>query len=210
MPAGRPRSFDPDAALDAAMRTFWHRGYRRTTTRDLERALGLGQSSITGAFGTKADLLDAALERYLTALRSALLDPLHDGPGGLVAIDRFLAELGDWHRADGGRGCMVGRLMCEGADADPRVAARVGEYRRTIRAALDAALARAVASGEIPADGLDERRDLVITMVLGLNLAVQAGFDATAHRGLTQACRRQIAGWNIGPDGPTSAVRSPM
>ncbi len=195
MPPGRPRGFDEDEALDAAMRTFWHRGYRTTTTRDLERAMGLGQSSISGAFGTKADLLDAALERYLAALREALLDPLHDGPGGLSAIDRFLAELSDWHRADGGRGCMVGRLMCEGAGTDPRIAARVADYRRLIRAALDAALARAAEAGEIPAAGLDERRDLVVAVVLGLNLALQAGYDPAAQRALVRAGRAQVEGW---------------
>jgi AcrR family transcriptional regulator len=184
-----------DDALDAAMRTFWHRGYRTTTTRDLERAMGLGQSSISSAFGSKADLVDAALERYLLALRVALLDPLHDGPGGLAAIDRFLADLSDWHRADGGRGCMVGRLMCEGAGTDPRIAARVADYRTILRAALDAALARAVEAGEIPAGGLEERRDLVVAVVLGLNLAMQAGYDPVAQEALVRAGRAQVAGW---------------
>ena len=184
-----------DDALDAAMRTFWHRGYRTTTTRDLERAMGLGQASISRAFGSKADLVDAALERYLLALRVALLDPLRDGPGGLAAIDRFLADLSDWHRADGGRGCMVGRLMCEGAGTDPRIAARVADYRTILRAALDAALARAVEAGEIPAGGLEERRDLVVAVVLGLNLAIQAGYDPVAQEALVRAGRAQVAGW---------------
>lgn len=195
MPAGRPRTFDADVALDAAMRTFWHQGYRATTTRDLEQAMGLGQSSITSAFGSKADLVDAALQRYLVALRTSLLDPLHEGPGGLAAIDGFLASLSDWHRADGGRGCMVGRLMCEGSGSDPRIAARVAEYRAVLRAGLDAALGRAVEAGEIPATGLDERRDLVVAVVLGLNLAVQAGYDPAAQAALARAGRAQIAGW---------------
>lgn len=177
------------------MRLFWHQGYRATTTRDLERAMGLGQSSVTGAFGTKADLADAALERYLIALREALLDPLREGPGGLSAIDRFLAGLSEWHRADGGRGCMVGRLMCEGAGADARIAARVADYRTILRAGLDAALARAVEAGEIPPGGLDERRNLIVAVVLGLNLAVQAGYDPAAQRALAAAGRAQLASW---------------
>jgi TetR/AcrR family transcriptional repressor of nem operon len=195
MSRGRPRAFDADEALDAALRVFWRRGLRGTTTRDLEQELGLGQSSITAAFGSKADLADAALARYLDLLERELLRPLHDGPGGLAAIDRFLADLSDWHCADGGRGCMVGRLMCEGAHADPRIAARVGAYRATIRSALDAALARATAAGEIDAGDLDERRDLVIAIVLGLNLAVQAGYDLDALGALARAGRAQVASW---------------
>lgn len=193
--AGRPPGFDRDEVLDAAMRHFWRHGYRSTTTRDLERVLGLGQSSITQAFGTKADLADAALARYLEALERDLLDPLRDGPGGLAAIDRFLASLSAWHCADGGRGCMVGRLMCEGAGAEPRIDRRVQAYRAVLRVALDAALARAVAAGEIPADGIDERRDLVVAVVLGLNLAVQAGYGIPAQQALARAARAQVSGW---------------
>ena len=195
MPAGRPREFDADEALDAAMRLFWHQGFRETTTRDLERALGMGQSSITGAFGTKADLADAALARYLETLQRELLDPLRDGPGGLVAIDRFLAALSDWHCADGGRGCMVGRLMCDGSRSEPQIAKRVQGYRVILRSALDAALARAAAGGEISAEDLGERRDLVIAIVLGMNLAVQAGYDLPAQRALARAGRAQVRSW---------------
>jgi TetR/AcrR family transcriptional repressor of nem operon len=206
MPPGRPRAFDADAALDAAMRVFWRRGYRAVTTRELERELGLGQSSITSAFGSKADLADAALARYLVVLGRDLLEPLRDGADGLAAIDRFLAGLSDWHCADGGRGCLVGRLMCDGAQVEPRIAARVAEHRTALRAALDAALARAAAAGEIPAGGLRERRDLVVAVVLGLNLAVQAGYDVTALRGLARAGRAQVASWDESgtrADGPS-------
>lgn len=179
------------------MRTFWHGGYRGTTMRDLERELGMGQSSIAGAFGTKADLVDAALERYIERLDAALIEPMRAGPGGLAAIDGFLAGLSDWHCADGGRGCMIGRLMCEGAQAEPRIARRVGEYRVALRAALDAALARAREAGEIPADGLDERRQMVVAVILGMNLAVQAGYDEPAQRALAGAARAQVAGWRM-------------
>jgi len=206
MPPGRPRAFDADRALDAAMRLFWHRGYRTTTTRDLERALGLGQSSITSAFGTKADLADAALGRYLAQLERALVEPLRDAGDGLAAIDRFLADLIDWHLAEGGRGCLVGRLMCEGAQAEPRIARRVGEYRLVLRGAIDAALARAAATGEIPAEGLVDRRNLVVAVVLALNLAGQAGYDVEALRALVGAGRAQVAAWRERPRVPEAAV----
>ena len=167
MPPGRPRAFDSDHVLDAAMRLFWHRGYRATTTRELEQALGLGQSSIANAFGTKADLVEAALARYQALLDESLIAPLREGPEGLASVDRFLADLSDWRVAEGVRGCLIGRLMAEGAGNQPRIAARIGTHRRVLRAALDAALQRAVAAGEIPPEGLDERRNLVVGVVLG-------------------------------------------
>ncbi|MEQ9337859.1 MAG: TetR/AcrR family transcriptional regulator, partial [Miltoncostaeaceae bacterium] len=163
MPPGRPRTFDTDAALDAAVDVFWRRGYRRTTTRDLESALGLGQSSISSAFGSKVDLADRVFGRYLERLDAGLIAPLRQAPDGLAAIDRFLAGLGEWHAADG-------------AGAEPRLAARLAQHRTALRRALDAALERAARDGEIDGDDRGTHRDLVVAVVLGLNLALQAGY----------------------------------
>ncbi|MEQ8834752.1 MAG: TetR/AcrR family transcriptional regulator [Miltoncostaeaceae bacterium] len=195
MPPGRPRTFDTDAALDAAVDVFWRRGYRRTTTRDLESALGLGQSSISSAFGSKVDLADRVFGRYLERLDAGLIAPLRQAPDGLAAIDRFLAGLGEWHAADGGRGCLVGRFAADGAGAEPRLAARLAQHRTALRRALDAALERAARDGEIDGDDRGTHRDLVVAVVLGLNLALQAGYRPGAHAALVRAGRAQVAAW---------------
>jgi len=64
-PAGRPREFDVDVALDAAMEAFWHHGYKGTSMSALEQATGLGKGSLYKAFGDKHELFVQALGRYL-------------------------------------------------------------------------------------------------------------------------------------------------
>ena len=61
---GRPRSFDEDQAIDAAMRVFWEKSFEGTTMTDLTDATGLSRSSIHAAFGSKEGLFLKAVERY--------------------------------------------------------------------------------------------------------------------------------------------------
>jgi TetR/AcrR family transcriptional repressor of nem operon len=61
----RPREFDIDEALDAAMITFWTQGYQATSMTDLVEATGLHKGSIYKAFDDKHDLFMKSLTRYL-------------------------------------------------------------------------------------------------------------------------------------------------
>ncbi|MDX1730552.1 MAG: helix-turn-helix domain-containing protein, partial [Aurantimonas coralicida] len=52
MKRSRPnaRPYDRDAALDAALRLFWAKGYHATSLKDLEAALTMKPGSIYAAF----------------------------------------------------------------------------------------------------------------------------------------------------------------
>lgn len=61
---GRPRSFDREKALDAAMRVFWKRGYEGASLQALTAAMGINRPSLYAAFGDKAGLFREAVARY--------------------------------------------------------------------------------------------------------------------------------------------------
>src|SRR5579862_6643494 len=61
---GRPRAYDPDAALARAMETFWKSGYAGTTLDDLSAATGMNRPSLYAAFGDKRALYFKALRSY--------------------------------------------------------------------------------------------------------------------------------------------------
>ncbi len=194
---GRPRTFDTERLLDGAMDLFWRRGYRSTTTRDLEASLGVTQSSLYHAFGSKAELLDRALERYQTRLDRELLGPLRNGEEGLGAIEAFLAGLSAWLLADGTRGCLLGKMMSETDPPEPVVASRVAVWHDAIRAALTAALLRASEAGEIHAGDVDGRVALIVGIILGMNLAVNAGFGGSNVEAIGAAGRAEVARWRL-------------
>ena len=64
-PRGRPRAFDPDAALERAMHVFWAKGYEGASLSNLTRAMRINRPSLYAAFGNKEQLFRKVLDRYM-------------------------------------------------------------------------------------------------------------------------------------------------
>jgi AcrR family transcriptional regulator len=62
--AGRPRSFDRDAALSVAVEQFWRVGYEECSVAMLTSAMGVTPPSLYAAFGDKSRLFDEASALY--------------------------------------------------------------------------------------------------------------------------------------------------
>ncbi|MEU8972911.1 TetR/AcrR family transcriptional regulator [Streptomyces monashensis] len=113
MPGGRPRSYDPEAALDAAMRTFWTQGYEGTAMSDLTTAMRMSAPSIYAAFGDKKTLFEKVVERYMA------------GPGAYLqtALDQPTAE-------ELARTFLHAAVEAVAGDAPPRLSGRPERARR--------------------------------------------------------------------------------
>ncbi|HEX4737076.1 MAG TPA: TetR/AcrR family transcriptional regulator [Allosphingosinicella sp.] len=76
---GRPREFCTEAALAAALRVFWGKGYEGASLTDLTEAMGITRPSLYAAFGNKESLFRQALDLYerekLAYIREALKAP---------------------------------------------------------------------------------------------------------------------------------------
>src|ERR1700733_15772686 len=112
--AGRPRSFDREQALDAAMRVFWKQGYEGASLADLTAAMGINRPSLYAAFGDKEALFRKVLDRYNSGPAAYVCDALNQ-PTARRAIERLLQGAADLATGSGHRpGCLFvqGALAC--------------------------------------------------------------------------------------------------
>lgn len=118
---GRPRIFDDDAILDAALRAFAAFGYDGMSMRALNKELGLSHATVNQRFGTKAALYEAAIEHGFRSL----LEDLNAEIAQLVLPADPLDELRIRFRAfllASSRRPHIGRLMNnEGLVESPRL-----------------------------------------------------------------------------------------
>ena len=189
---GRPRQFELDDVLSRALLLFWRKGYRNTTTRDLEAELGITQSSLYHAFGSKSALLDAVIDRYLSAVEESLLLPLRQSPDGCSALKMFFRDINTWIATEG-RGCLMVNLMADEAPTNPAVAERTRAHRDQVRAALRVAVERTC-----PTEGtdvVDHRTSLLLATTFGLNIAARAGATPTELARMVAGVDAEIGSW---------------
>src|SRR5690348_9009597 len=73
---GRPRAFDPEAALGQAREVFWDAGYAASSLDELSDAMQLNRPSVYAAFGDKETLYLETLGRYRDAGAAAMVTAL--------------------------------------------------------------------------------------------------------------------------------------
>jgi TetR/AcrR family transcriptional repressor of nem operon len=147
------KEFDPDQALDAAMRVFWEKGYQGTSAQDLCDGTGLGRSSIYATFSSKRGLYEQALRRYdelMAERQEALL--ADDGVPLRDRLRALLAAVVDDELGDGPRGCFAVNAAVEFGGRDPEVTALVERAFRRMRQALHTAIAGGRPAGGIGGD----------------------------------------------------------
>jgi TetR/AcrR family transcriptional regulator, transcriptional repressor for nem operon len=172
---GRPAQFDRDSALSALLWLLWSKGYDAATQEEMLAATGLSSSTLYRSFGTKADILEAALARYL-ALADEMLAPLERGQGGVADVDAFFDRL---QALLGGplstAGCLVWNTMQNPINGDPRIKTLTERYMQRLRDGLTAALQRAADAGEMPPSAPKYLADALRAGVVGVQARGRAG-----------------------------------
>ncbi|MEJ0048121.1 MAG: TetR/AcrR family transcriptional regulator [Rhodospirillales bacterium] len=172
----RPREFDVDTALSAALNVFWKQGFEGASLTDLTKAMGVTRPSLYAAFGNKEALFRKALDRYCE-VSMGFVGPALAQPTLRGAIEHLLygyadAFTGDVHPP----GCLAtnGALACSEA-AEP-VRLELVARREADELALRARLMQARTDGDLPRNAdANALASYLMAIIQGMSVQAASG-----------------------------------
>ncbi|KQP15590.1 TetR/AcrR family transcriptional regulator [Pseudorhodoferax sp. Leaf265] len=184
----RPRQFDEAAALDAAIRCFWSRGYAATSVRDLAEAMGITGPSLYNAFGDKRALYLKAIDHYV---ENGFCDRVRRFEHQLAphaAIAAFFDEIVALSLADAEhKGCLVVNAALEVAPHDAEfqvaLAAVLGDMESFFLRCVQAGQADGTVNATQAATDLAR---MLLGLLMGLRVLARARPEPALLRGMVR------------------------
>lgn len=193
---GRPREFDVEHALDAALCVFWRKGYEGASYADLTEATGVERPALYSAFGNKEALfrraLDRYYERYLDFIPEAL--KLRTARDVAAHILYGVAELST--RYPQHTGCLGINGVLAGSDEAEPVRKTVIESRAVGQAQIRERFVRAKAEGDLPETANpDALAAFLMAVTHGMAVQAKAG---SSREMLEEVAEQALSTWPAG------------
>ena len=187
---GRPRAYDPRAALLRATDSFWRAGYAGTSLDEISAATGMNRPSLYAAFGDKRALYLEALAGYWALAFADMREALGQDLGLGEALMRvYDGALSIYFSGDGRpRGCFViGTAVTEAVeDAEIRQSLMAGF--QTFDTDFEARFRAAREKGELK-EGADPAALAVLATATMHTIAIRARAGASRAELRELACK---------------------
>lgn len=182
---GRPREFDTELALGAALRVFWAKGYEGASLSDLTDEMGITRPSLYAAFGNKEALFRQALDLYERDKLTYIGDAI-EAPTARAVAERLLMGSVDAATTGDCKGCMgvIASVACQ--SVEPSIRDDVNARAESSRRAIIARMQQAIDAGEFRVATEAE----AITRYL---LAIMQGISVQAQSGASRDELLQVA-----------------
>lgn len=169
---GRPRKFDRQAAVEAAMNEIWKNGLEASSAKALSERLGITRSSFYNAFGSREALFKEALDLYVSKAPDSVLADVRADASVLAVLTCLFREVCRVRAADPeARGCMAINCVAELVGVDATLGPVMEDAVRHSLARFERLLRQAAANGEILDSGDLTWKALALqNLLIGLNV----------------------------------------
>jgi AcrR family transcriptional regulator len=198
---GRPRTFDRNQALLAAVRVFRERGYDGATLADLQEAMGgISPPSLYAAFGSKEQLFMEAVTAYAASTgkagRCALEAPAISTREAIEQVLR--ANVTEITKPGEPSGCMLVLGALNGTSEAAAACAHLQDLRSEAGRSIARRIKRGVREGDVPR-GTDVESLAAFVTAFMHGLSIQAR-DGASRAVLNAAVDRAMLAWdaNVG------------
>jgi len=189
----RPRSFNPDEALDLARDVFWRKGFQGTSLDDITAATRLAKPSLYAAFGDKNALFLKVLDRYHERIIANAERVLNDGPSARDAIECWLTGFVPFcSGVRGSRGCLSINTAADGASEQKEIRKKVERFNRKLEELLRNRL-RADRTQFSDAFDPDSVAHTIMAIYLGLMVMAKDAPDAARVRATLNQAMKLLA-----------------
>jgi len=189
----RPKEFDHDTALLAAIQVFSDLGFEGASTDALTRAMRIGRQSLYDTFGDKWRLYLKAVQRYTADSISEQIRVLNGGPSALKGLEAHIYGAVNNALADPSPSCLGISAICEFGQSNPELAMISETANRTLLSALERRISEAKREGEIGSD-VDAREAAVFfgASLVGIKMAARAGASSEHLRAIARMALRSL------------------
>ena len=174
---GRPKTFDREEALEAAMLLFWERGFEQTSVDELAGAMGIRTSSLYSSFGDKEALFLAAVDHYRTGDGRYYDTAVNEGKtakAGFTKLFEFAAA--EMTRPGRPKGCMLSLALPTCSPKYDKLQRELDHLRDLSTGIWLNRLKEAVRSKEIPkSTNLELLATFFRTTLCGMSLQARTG-----------------------------------
>ncbi len=176
MPGGRKRGFDDQAALQTAMELFWRQGYEGTSIADLTKALGINPPSLYAAFGSKRDLFEKTLDRYMCERNVQLDDAMAQPTAHEAVLELLTGRVKVFTSPGRPAGCMTVQAGLSSGELHHEIVDLLAAAREEFRQAVLIRLDKAVVDGDLPVGtNCIALARYVMASIYGLSVEAAAG-----------------------------------
>ncbi|MFB4301324.1 TetR/AcrR family transcriptional regulator [Actinomadura sp. NTSP31] len=196
---GRPRGFDRTAALAAATRLFWERGYAATSIGELTEAMGIRPGSLYAAFTDKKSLFEEVVRDYGRSPAGAFMgDALEEEPTAYGAFARILREAAAiYSDPSHPAGCLTICAATNIAPQDAEVETFLRDLRNRNLVTFESRLRKARQTGELPPTA--DPRSLAAYFAMVIQGMSQRSRDGATREELTTTAELALNAWPRAP-----------